>query len=36
MTSKNGEIVSLAGLWIAIIVSILLLVQQRSRVGLTG
>jgi hypothetical protein len=36
MTSNKGENVSLAGLWITLILSILLLVQQLSSVGLIG
>jgi uncharacterized membrane protein len=33
MDNNKGEIVSLAGLWIAIVGSILLLVQQLASVG---
>ena len=36
MDNNRGETVSLLGLWIAITVSILLLVQQLSSVGLIG
>jgi hypothetical protein len=34
MTKDNSELVSLAGLWITLIASILLLLQQFSSAGL--